>query len=132
MDVETNIIDLKEIIQNTLERKGILSQIKSKIRSEVFLTLEGKEIIDKNNNINETNSEIFIATELVRELLLLLDYENTLAVYCEENGPTNDIKINRELIASELGLEIHENDKNIPLIVMIVKLLKEMKNQRNR
>ena len=129
MDIETNTNDLKSILKSSLESRGVLNEIRAKIRSEVFLTLEGKE---NSTNSIEKSSEIFLATELVRDLLLLLDYENTLAVYCEENGPMNDLKLNRELLTTELGLEIHENDKNIPLLVMIVKLLKEMKNQRNK
>lgn len=121
-----NMSDLKNVIRQTLENKGILQKMKAQIRAEVFLSLEGNDPI----NQVEKPPEIFLACELIRELLISLDYRNSLAVFCEESGPTTEMSVHRDLIASELGLKLSNEDKSVPLLLMIIKYLKDMKAQR--
>jgi lisH domain-containing protein FOPNL len=125
------VSDLKQVIRQALENKGILQQIKAQIRAEVFLSLEGNHATESmGREPVEKPPEIFLACELIRELLMSLNYKNSLAVFCEESGPTAEMLIQKEYLASELGLTLSKEDQNVPLLLLIVKMLKDMKAQR--
>lgn len=130
------VSDLKEVIREALERKGVLQQIKAQIRTEVFLSLEGdhdrggKEELEEERNSYEKSSEIFLACELIRELLMSLNYKNTLTVFCQESGPMTEMLIQKDYLATELGISLSKEDQNIPLLLLIIQMLKDMKSQR--
>jgi lisH domain-containing protein FOPNL len=121
-----SVTDLKEVVRQSLDSKGILQQIKAQIRAEVYLSLEGKDAV---NNV-EKPPEVYLACELIRELFMGLDYKNSLAVFCEESGPPSEMGLNRDFLASELGLTVHEDDRSVPLLLMVIRLLKDLKAQR--
>jgi lisH domain-containing protein FOPNL len=121
-----SVTDLKDVVRHSLESRGVLQQIKARIRAEVYLSLEGKDSV---NNV-EKPPDVYLACELVRELFMGLDYKNSLAVFCEESGPPSEMGLNRDFLASELGLSVHEDDRSVPLLLMVIRLLKDMKAQR--
>lgn len=68
--------ELKQVLKDTLEERGILKDIRSKVRAEIFKSLqdeapENKEITDENKLINS----------LIVEYLEYNGYLNSLSVF---------------------------------------------------
>ena len=129
-DNEVNEIDeLNNAVRIALQRKGVLSNIKSKLRAEIFNCIEDK-IVPKPS----PTPEIQLSSDLIKEFMKNFKYENSLAVFNEEtdddsnqNSKTNQYD-ERQNIAKELGIRIDEKDKNIPLLILIVNHLLNIKN----
>ena len=129
-DNEVNEIDeLNNAVRIALQRKGVLSNIKSKLRAEIFNCIEDK-IVPKPSPTHE----IQLSSDLIKEFMKNFKYENSLAVFNEEtdddsnqNSKTNQYD-ERQNIAKELGIRIDEKDKNIPLLILIVNHLLNIKN----
>jgi lisH domain-containing protein FOPNL len=121
-------IDLKYAVRTALENRGTLGEIRARIRAEVFQTLENKE-----NAVQPPQKphDVFLASELIRELLMSFDFSNSAAVFSEESGQPSEMRIDRRFLASELGLLPVESDgSDVPLLILIVRMLKNMKSER--
>lgn len=75
------IEELKDVLKDTLEDKGVLSQLRAKIRSEIFTTLNDQEY--SKPKLSEEN---MIINELIREYLLYNDYQHSASVFIPETG----------------------------------------------
>lgn len=127
MDTES-AVDLKSAVRTALENRGTLSEIRSRIRAEVFQTLENKENAVKPP---QKPQDVYLASELIRELLISFDFSNTAAVFSEESGQPCEMRIDREFLANELGLATVDGDgSEVPLLIMIIRMLKSMKSER--
>ncbi len=115
--------DLTEAIREALDRKGISSKIKSQLRAEVYHTLE-----DKSVPIPEKPKDVFIASELIRELMMSFRLQNSLSVFCEEFGQPSEMNVDREFIGGELGLNVLGSDEKIPLLLQIIQHLCKTKS----
>jgi lisH domain-containing protein FOPNL len=73
--------DILTLVREALRRRGTLSKIKANIRAEVYHALE-----DKSAEVPRKPHEIYVVSELVREFLMKLNYNNTLSVFNEETG----------------------------------------------
>ena len=73
--------DLKNVLRDTLEQKGVLNEVKAKIRAEIFTALDsenaGKPALSKEN---------VIINELIREYLEYNKYYNSASVLMTETG----------------------------------------------
>ena len=67
-----SINELKEVLKETLEEKGVLSEVRAKIRAEIFNSLN-----DKPRNIPSLPNENLIINELIREYLIFNNYHHT-------------------------------------------------------
>ena len=101
--------------------------MKAQLRAEVFHTLD-----DKTVELPEKPADVFISSELIREFLMQLNLRNTLSVFMEEIGQSNEMIPSRELISGELGINTLESDKNIPLLVQIVQYMMKAKGNTLR
>eukprot|EP01038_Epipyxis_sp_PR26KG_P011085 gene11085-14880_t len=116
--------DLTEAIKEALIRKGVYSKIKSQIRAEVYHSLE-----DKTVSMPEKPRDVFIATELIIEFMMNLQLNNSLSVFSEEVGQPSEMLVDREFIASELGLNAMGTSEKIPLIILLIQHLMNQKEQ---
>ena len=127
--------DLKAAVRQALEKKGVIKDLKARLRSEVYQCLE-----DKTFKMPDKPPDVFLATELVRELLISLKMENTLAVFCEEMGQPTEMRCDREFIGDELGFNVsrgsaiinvlkgkENSPAPIPLLVQLVNHLRQNK-----
>lgn len=72
--------------------------------------------------------DVFLACELVRELMMSLGLNNSLSVFQQEAGQPSEMRIDRPHLASELGFRTNERtDRDVPLLLLVVRMLKEMK-----
>jgi hypothetical protein len=112
-------IDLISAVQDALKRRGVYSKVKATIRAEVFNVLE-----DKTVPLPNKPQDVFVASELIKEFLILFKLNNTLSVFCEEMGQPSEMTFDRELIGAELGLNTLGTDPKIPLLIMLIEYLK--------
>lgn len=120
--------DLLEAIQVVLDRRGILSSLKAKIRGEVYHALT-------HGNHNpaippEKPKEIYLINELVRDYLICMRLNSTLSVLTEEIGQSGDMTVDREFLGGELGYNTINSDKDTPLLLLLVQQLMKQKSER--
>ena len=74
--------DLKNVLRETLESKGVLGEIRAKIRAEIFTALDA----DTGAGKPKLSNENLIINEMIREYLEYNKYYNTLSVLMSESG----------------------------------------------
>jgi lisH domain-containing protein FOPNL len=92
--------DLKNVLKETLEQRGVLGEIKSKIRSEIFTALDndtmGKPPLSQEN---------MLINEMIREYLEFNQYYNTLSVLTSESGQPKEPFLDRTTMHKKLSLK---------------------------
>lgn len=123
--------DLQSAVKEVLNRHGVLKDVKARLRAEIFNCLE-----DKTVPLPEKKSrDMYLATEIVRELLESLNLENTLSVFSEEIGLPTATHCDREFLAGELGFNIsgetgtRRGKDSIPLLVQLVHHMRIVKDK---
>jgi lisH domain-containing protein FOPNL len=92
-----SINELKEVLKETLEERGVLSQIRARIRAEIFSTLN-----DSPPNRPDLSNENLIINELIREYLAFNGYQHTLSVFLPESGQPQSPPFDRSYITKQL------------------------------
>nr|XP_039250259.1 centrosomal protein 20-like [Styela clava] len=104
--------ELKKLIQDTLEHRGVLNDLKAKIRSEVFNSLE-----DKTMKKPELSNENLIINELIREYFRFNKYNYAESVLVAESGHPS-VPLDREFLSQELNVSAEA--KQLPLLYSLV------------
>mmetsp|Transcript_43124 Transcript_43124/g.69131 ORF Transcript_43124/g.69131 Transcript_43124/m.69131 type:complete len:138 (-) Transcript_43124:105-518(-) len=117
---------LSQTIRQVLEEKGVLSELKARIRAEIFESLQfGKEMgvtdaddkhaehtdkqqAQQSNKLQWSKHELVI-NELIKEYLSFHGLHHSLSVFLSETNDKRSDKINLE---TELGIERATNDKD--------------------
>ncbi len=73
--------DLKNVLRETLEQKGVLNEVKAKIRAEIFTALDSE-----NAGKPALSNENMIINEMIREYLEYNKYYNSASVLITETG----------------------------------------------
>jgi lisH domain-containing protein FOPNL len=85
--------DLKAVLRETLEQKGVLGEVKAKIRAEIFTALDsesaGKPALSNEN---------MIINEMIREYLEYNRYYNTSSVLVTETGQPHEPPFDRQFL----------------------------------
>lgn len=103
--------ELKDVLKETLDDRGVLSEIRARIRAEIFGALN-----DKINDKPKLSSENLIINELIREYLIFNNYNHTASVFVPESGQPEDPPFDREYITKRLKVVEDSNSKELPLI----------------
>jgi lisH domain-containing protein FOPNL len=106
-----SINELKEVLKETLEERGVLSQIRARIRAEIFSTLN-----DVPPNRPDLSNENLIINELIREYLTFNGYQHTLAVFLPESGQPTSPPFERNYITKQLKIVEDRKSQELPLI----------------
>ena len=101
--------ELKNVIKETLDKKGTLSKIKAQIRAEIFTSLE-TEAVPKPKLSNEN----ILINELIREYFTYNHYNHALSVFLHESGQPIDPPFDKKFIAKEL--KVDDKDISVPLL----------------
>ncbi|KAM9724741.1 centrosomal protein 20 isoform 3-T4 [Dama dama] len=76
------VAELKAVLKDTLEKRGVLGHLKARIRAEVFNALD-----DESEPRPSLSHENFLINELIREYLEFNKYKYTasvlIAVFCD-------------------------------------------------
>ncbi|KAI8794037.1 lisH domain-containing protein FOPNL [Biomphalaria glabrata] len=114
--------DLKEVLKDTLESRGVLGEIKARIRAEVFTALN-----DQSERKPLMNSENVLIYELIREFLDFNKCKYTNSVLISEAG-LPQVPLDREFLRNELNVVEDAPSKSVPLLYSLVANYKESKN----
>ncbi|XP_015237127.1 PREDICTED: lisH domain-containing protein FOPNL [Cyprinodon variegatus] len=108
------ISELKKSVRETLESRGVLTQLKARIRAEVFSALDEQR--DAPPSLSHEN---LLINELIREYLLFNKYRNTASVLTAESGQP-ETPLDRQFLATELRVSEDASSKSVPLLYGLV------------
>eukprot|EP00927_Polykrikos_kofoidii_P078125 TRINITY_DN74993_c0_g1_i1.p1 TRINITY_DN74993_c0_g1~~TRINITY_DN74993_c0_g1_i1.p1 ORF type:complete len:197 (-),score=37.97 TRINITY_DN74993_c0_g1_i1:154-744(-) len=111
--------ELKQALAETLENRGVLGQVKAKVRAEIFAALD-----DEQAPRPEIPRENVVINELVREYLEYNGYHHTLSVLLPESGHPHERQFDRRFLASELQVQEDDRSRSMPLLYALVSGLK--------
>ncbi|XP_052761842.1 centrosomal protein 20-like [Mya arenaria] len=110
----TSTQELKEVIKDTLENRGVLGQIKARIRAEVYNSLD-----DTSDSKPPLSNENMMINELIREYLEFNKYKYTASVLVSESGQPKQ-PLDRAFLAEELNVEEDRNSTQVPLLYSLI------------
>jgi lisH domain-containing protein FOPNL len=108
--------ELKEALIETLDNRGVLGQVKAKVRAEIFAALDDEQIPRP-----KLPRENVIINELFREYLEYNGYHHTVSVLLPESGHPEERQFDRPFLASELRLQEDDRSRSLPLIYALVR-----------
>lgn len=106
-----SINELKDVLKETLEERGVLSQVRAKIRAEIFSTLN-----DNPPSRPDLSNENLVINELIREYLTFNGYQHTLAVFLPESGQPVNAPLERRDITRQLKIVEDRKSQELPLL----------------
>ncbi|KAL4624517.1 lisH domain-containing protein FOPNL [Arapaima gigas] len=104
------ISELKSALKETLESRGVLGQLKARIRAEVFHALD-----DTSEPRPALSRENLLLNELIREYLLFNKYRYTASVLNAESGQP-EVPLDRQFVANELNVVEDPSASTMPLL----------------
>lgn len=105
------IEDMKNVLKDTLEERGVLSELRAKLRMEIFNSLNDKPV-DKPKLSNEN----LVINELIREYLIFNNYAHTLSVFLPETGQPERPPFDRAYVTKRLNIQEDNKTKELPLL----------------
>ncbi|CAH1795313.1 unnamed protein product [Owenia fusiformis] len=109
-----NIQELKSVVKETLENRGVLGQIKARIRAEVFNALD-----DQTETRPSLSNENMLINELIREYLEFNKYKYAASVLVAESGQPST-PLDRAFLSNELNVQEDKDSASVPLLYGIV------------
>ncbi|MBN3303874.1 FOPNL protein, partial [Amia calva] len=104
------ITELKCALKETLESRGVLGQLKARIRAEVFSALD-----DQSQARPPLSHENLLINELIREYLEFNKYRYTASVLTAESGQP-EVPLDRQFMSNELNVVEDPSTRSVPLL----------------
>ncbi|XP_052052019.1 centrosomal protein 20 isoform X2 [Apodemus sylvaticus] len=104
------VTELKAVLKDTLERRGVLGHLKARIRAEVFNALD-----DDREPRPSLSHENLLINELIREYLEFNKYKYTASVLIAESGQPV-VPLDRQFLIRELNAFEESKDNSIPFL----------------
>ncbi|XP_075687461.1 centrosomal protein 20 isoform X2 [Rhinoderma darwinii] len=101
---------VSELKADTLDKKGVLGQLKAQVRAEVFAALD-----DQSEPRPVLSHENLLINEMIREYLDFNKYKYTSSVLTAETG-LSDIPLDRPFLARELNIIENSSIKSVPIL----------------
>ncbi|KAK1344839.1 hypothetical protein QTO34_013543 [Cnephaeus nilssonii] len=108
------VTELKAVLKDTLEKRGVLGHLKARIRAEVFKALD-----DESEPRPTLSHENLLINELIREYLEFNKYKYTSSVLIAESGQPV-VPLDRQFLIRELNAFEESKDNTIPLLYGIL------------
>ncbi|EDO38339.1 predicted protein [Nematostella vectensis] len=122
--------ELRDLVAQSLESKGVLGKIRAQLRASVFLALEEQEGAENKIPLTNGNLKKFISTSegrlvagLVREFLEFFELDFTIAVFDPESNFSDKYQ-GRNNLANELNLPDSDSAATKPLLAEVVRHMK--------
>ncbi|CAL1601988.1 unnamed protein product [Knipowitschia caucasica] len=112
----TTVTELKCAVRETLETRGVLGQLKARIRAEVFKALEEDKQPPRPPQLSHEN---LLINELIREYLEFNQYKSSVSVFTAESGQP-EVPLGRHFVANELNVAEDVSSKSVPLLYGLV------------
>eukprot|EP00079_Xenopus_tropicalis_P017695 XP_004918017.1 PREDICTED: lisH domain-containing protein FOPNL isoform X1 [Xenopus tropicalis] len=109
-----SVADLKAVVKDTLEKRGVMGQLKARVRAEVFEALD-----DRSEPKPVLSPENLLINELIREYLAFNKYRYTASVLTAETG-LSDIPLDRSFLTKELNVVDDMNSQSVPILYGIL------------
>ncbi|KAL9985747.1 hypothetical protein ACROYT_G008188 [Oculina patagonica] len=107
--------ELKSVLKETLENRGVLGQIRARVRAEVFGALD-----DQTEPRPALSNENLLINELIREYLTFNKYKYTESVLLAETGQPKE-PMDRQFLVQELNItEESSTSPSMPLLYGIL------------
>ncbi|XP_038069504.1 centrosomal protein 20-like isoform X2 [Patiria miniata] len=110
----TSVQELKAVLKETLETRGVMGQIKARVRAEVFHALD-----DQNDPRPPLSNENMLINELIREYLEFNKYKYSSSVLMAESGQPQT-PLDREFLVNELNITEDRESATVPLLYGIL------------
>ncbi|GAB6031130.1 hypothetical protein CHUAL_007938 [Chamberlinius hualienensis] len=107
---------LYNAVKDCLERKGVLNEVKSRLRSEIYNSIEDCGGI---RTVSNQTKEIFFINQLIREYLIFHNFKYTASVF-ETEGGLMDVPVQRDVLETQLKDDHFPVDRS--LLQSIVKV----------
>ncbi|CAD8166377.1 unnamed protein product [Paramecium octaurelia] len=120
----TTINEMKDALKETLESRGVLSQLRARIRAEIFNALN-EDPEDK----PKLSMENMIINDLIREYMEYNHYSQTASVFSSEAGMPQEM-LDRGFITKKLKIVEDNNSKQTPLLYGLVFGMKKVINNQ--
>ncbi|ELK33292.1 LisH domain-containing protein FOPNL [Myotis davidii] len=101
------VTELKAVLKDTLEKRGVLGHLKARIRAEVFKALD-----DESEPRPTLSHENLLINELIREYLEFNKYKYTSSVLIAESGQPV-VPLDRQFLIRELNAFEESKDNTI-------------------
>ena len=148
--------EIKQVLKDNLEKRGVLNKIRANLRAEIFRTFEEQTHIggDEGGDVDfwvkkerarpKSSDMQFLINELIMEYLEFNHYGYSKSVFIKESNQTDE-RLDKRFLSHELNIhktydemEEDEQDQPIPLLYTIVNRLRnenlrekrEKKNQQ--
>jgi len=121
--------DMKNLLIQALETRGVLGQVRAKLRSSVFKIVDDQD--QKFNmgcglkwenpalyKISDTKVGL-LSAEIIREFMEILKMDYSLSVFIPECSISPE-RINKEEIFAKLGLRIDSSLSEVPILYMLI------------
>ncbi|XP_072039312.1 centrosomal protein 20-like [Amphiura filiformis] len=109
-----SVQELKAVLKSTLEKRGVLGQIKARVRAEVFSALD-----DETDPRPPLSNENMLINELIREYLEFNKYKYTTSILMAESGQPQT-PLDRQFLVNELNITEDSTTAQIPLLYGIL------------
>ena len=110
----TTVEELKNALKETLEQKGVLNEIRARMRQSIFEAIES----DDKPQPKLSNENLIINT-LIKEYLDYNNYLHTSSVFQAESGQPKD-KLDRNFVVSQLNIVETNQSQKVPLLYSIL------------
>ncbi|XP_074648469.1 centrosomal protein 20-like [Tubulanus polymorphus] len=109
-----SIQELKEVVKETLENRGVMGQLKARIRAEVFNALD-----DHTESRPPLSNENMLINELIREYLEFNKYKYSASTLLAESGQPQT-PLDRQFLSNELNIMEDRDTATVPLLYSVV------------
>ncbi|KAL8586844.1 hypothetical protein ACOMHN_052720 [Nucella lapillus] len=106
--------ELTEVVKKNLEQRGVLNQVKARIRAEVYNAIDRPA-----DNRPVISNENILINELIREYLDFNKYHYTSSLLTAESGMAKE-PLDREFLRTELNVVEDAPSRSVPLLYSIV------------
>lgn len=121
--------DMKNLLIQALETRGVLGQVRAKLRSSVFKIVDDQDQkFNMGCGLKWENKSLYsvsdtkmglLSAELIREFMELLKMDYSLSVFIPECSISPE-RIRKEEILGKLGLKVPENLAETPSLYLII------------
>ena len=124
---EDGLKELSSAVRECLEEKGVLEDVKAKIRKEIVQSL--KDPADGGREKQHLSADNYLINELIRDYLDWNHYEHASEILVAESGQPK-IRLERRELERQLKVDSGPKSKQVPLLYSLISAFKNKGGQQ--